>query len=189
MDKDRLHDIIFYGFCEISNSWYILNDCEIYIGRFPFPKTKITKEGYLLFIIGAYYSELYILRERLNSYTIKISRAFKKRGFPFNDEILKDMVTEPLKDVLGVRAHHIHKGRIEVNELGRLSMLASIIKQSSDKKFKGIANLYYKLDYRKTRKEWKKLIIKNNIEVKKLLDAYFNELYPMVFNSDIELLD
>lgn len=185
IEEKHPHMILFYGFNEIANSYYVLKDCEIYIRRFPFSKTGITKECYFQFIIGAYYSEIYILKERLESYSTKIQRIFNKAGLPFDDKSLKRIYYKYLKGVLKVRRQHIHENRIEVNEIERLRALNFLIqKVDGEEPFNRFAKIIYNMDYKKIRKEWTILFKNNNNEIKKMLDLYFDLLYPMVFNPD-----
>jgi hypothetical protein len=59
---------LFAGFNEISHSYDTLLDIEVYVARFPYANTRITRSGHLRFIIEAYLHESYTLGERLKTY-------------------------------------------------------------------------------------------------------------------------
>jgi len=65
---------LFAGFNEISHSYDTLLDIEVYVARFPYANTRITRSGHLRFIIEAYLHESYTLVERLNDYRLKAGR-------------------------------------------------------------------------------------------------------------------
>ena len=70
----KLHD----GFSEISDSYYCLLEIEIYIGRFPYRNTSISKTRHLAYHMENYLNEIYILRERLNNHFTTIGRLYRK---------------------------------------------------------------------------------------------------------------
>src|SRR5207253_897042 len=67
---------LFYGFTEIAGSLDTLEDIEVFIGRFPFRGTRITKERYLQFHVECHLAEIYLLRERLRSYLTLLERQY-----------------------------------------------------------------------------------------------------------------
>ena len=66
------HDIFFsklmVGFNEIYDSYSSLLDIQVYIDRFPYCKTRVSKTRYIAYHMENYFNEVYILKERLNAY-------------------------------------------------------------------------------------------------------------------------
>src|SRR5437762_800785 len=76
--RDRAASSIFRGFVEIANAAETLHDMRIYVRRFPFGGTSISRSKYLRFIIESYLHESYILTQRLLAYPEKIRRVLAR---------------------------------------------------------------------------------------------------------------
>jgi len=83
---------VFRGYIEICNSYNCLKDIQVYIGRFPYNDTSISKVAYLIYHIVNYMNEVYVLKERLSAYLTKIGRLYKNDQR--HNEILK--LTKPI---------------------------------------------------------------------------------------------
>ena len=180
---------VFKGFTEISDTFNCLKDIEIYIGRFPYSGTKISKTRHLQYNFENYLHEIYILKERLIKYLTTVGRLYKKDLR--HQEVLK--ATKPifkiasgtLSQVTNVRSSHVHQRRYDDENFQRLSTF-ELLKNNSKED-----NLYsesYDMEYRVTRKKLKNTILKNNKEIKLLLNEYFKRLYPVLFDCEKELL-
>ena len=174
------------GFREIANSYYCLLDIEIYIGRFPYNKTGISKTRHLSYHMENYLNEIYILRERLNAYLKKIGRLYK--GDPSHETILKKieplfaLVNKSLKDIIDTRCSHVHKIRFHSEDLDRLSsleLLSTLLSTHGNNELTFIKN-FFNLEYRTIRRKFKIVIKNNNKQIKILLDACFDVLYEIV---------
>src|SRR5258708_3000792 len=69
---------VFYGMAEILKSLETLEDIAFFIGRFPFQNTRISKERYLQFHVESYFSEVFLLQERLTKYLTLLERQYKR---------------------------------------------------------------------------------------------------------------
>jgi hypothetical protein len=182
------HDIFFsklmVGFNEIYNSYSSLLDIQVYIGRFPYSKTRVSKTRYIAYHMENYFNEVYILKERLNAYCTIIARLYK------NDQTLKDLTTiinslseyvqKSLKGITDVRGKHIHSNRLKDENLDRLNTLELI--NHGPKRIPAMKYLYASV-YRDTRKKFCLSIKQNNEAIKKILDEYFDVLYKVVTND------
>ena len=68
---------LFKGFSEIHTAVECLKNIEIYIRRFPFKNTRVSKLDYLKYNIENYLNEIYVLKERMISYSKTVARAYK----------------------------------------------------------------------------------------------------------------
>ena len=73
---------VWVGFTDIDESFRFLNEIPLYLLRFP-PNTP-SKSRYLHSIITYYLNEVYILSERLEAYTTKLSRLYKTNSYQKN---------------------------------------------------------------------------------------------------------
>lgn len=182
---------IFSGYSEISSSLRTLEDIEVYINSFPYRNKKITKLRNLSYHIENYFSELYILRERLNAYLSKISKSFKKdkkrqsivsitKSFLI---ITERVFSEPTK----TRGRHIHETRFQDNEIRRLESL-ELLKLVNDGKLKRIISSYFKFDYLLLKKNWKQNIKTMNGSFRQFLDLFGDLLIAHLFDEKNHLI-
>ena len=174
----------FGGFLEIMHCYDKLLDIEIYISRFPYAKTRVTRPGHLRFVVEAYLNESYTLVERLRAYPKMICRRLGKRNkkLDFNGACKRAevMVTTSLQNLTKARGAHVHQRQFSTPDLERLELYDFLRTQGGD----GYYQLVGQFTYREVRKNWLKIIKTNNAELVKLLDAYFLELHPLVFSPD-----
>lgn len=174
---------IFRGYTEISTSYETLLLIEKFIKINPPDFEGINYSNYLNYHIHNYLQEMYILKERLNSYATIIQRRYSK---VIDKEFLKSIMSslfEIIKHSLhgitgegksGVRNIHVHLERFSDEEMKWLSgttFLAEFhdeFKIESDKAYENAKN------------KWHCLIQNNNAEVLKLLDTYFNALFHIM---------
>jgi hypothetical protein len=173
---------ILNGFREIADSYYCLLDIEIYIGRFPYSKTRISKTRHLSYHMENYLNEIYILKERLKSYFTKVGRLY--RNDPDHKKVLQKtkplftLVNASLKGIIQTRGSHVHSTRFYDNDLDRLSSQEFLSDHGNDELVL-IKNLF-KFEYKIVRRRFKKTIKDNNKQIKILLDACFDVLYTIV---------
>jgi hypothetical protein len=176
------------GFREIHNSYYSLLDIEVYIGRFPYGKTSVSKTRYLAYHMENYLNEVYILKERLNFYCTTVGRMYR------NDQTLKnvketmktlsDCVQKVLKGTTDARGTHVHKNRFTDEDLDRLSSLELANHGPNDIP---ILKIMYESHYKKTRKKYSLAIKQSNKEIKDLLDGCFEVLYGVVADENRQI--
>lgn len=72
---------VFDGFVEITKSLETLEDIRFLVKRFPYRNTRVTEERYLQLLAETYLSEIYVLRERLKAYIVRVERESKRGRF------------------------------------------------------------------------------------------------------------
>jgi len=186
---DHFFSLLYNGFREISDSYYSLLDIETYIGRFPYSKTKISKVRHMSYHIECYLNEVYILKERLKAYITKVGRLY--RNDPKHSDVLKKtrvlfpLINGAFDNIVKARGFHVHKSRFKDDDLDRISSL-EFFAQHGGEELRLLRNLF-KLDYRIIKKKYKKTLVNNNKEIRKLLDACFDILYEVVTLQDGKL--
>lgn len=180
---------IFDGFSEIHSSYEALTDIEIYINRFPFAETSVTKPRYLRYHVENYFNEMYLLKKRLLAFLTITGRSFRKD--PRYSVVLAvtrplfKIVSDSLEKVVDIRGRHVHQKRYSDSQIDRLELMDLLSK--STKKDDGLAAAlkpFYQFEYRKIRSEWKAQIKRNNETVNKLLMIYSDNLHPILFSPE-----
>lgn len=182
---------IFNGYSEISSSIHTLEDIEVYINSFPYRNKRITKLRNLSYHIENYFSELYILKERLKVYLKQIGRSFK------NDEKHKTIssittsfltiVDHVFLETTKERGRHIHVARFQDNEIKRLESL-ELLKLVNDGELKRMISPYLKFDYLLLRKKWKQKIKTMNRSFQQFIDVYGDLLIAHLFDEKKHLI-
>lgn len=187
-EKTKFFGKIFQGFLEIQASVSTLYDIEIYISSFPYHNKQITKPRHLRYHLENYYSELYLLKERLIAFLTKIRRFYKQDSR--HQSILRmtrptfSFVSSSLKGILETRRIHVHVARFSDKDLDRLESMnlyhtAGFDSSGADRLFDN----FYKSTYRSIRSKWKKVLKNNNAELLKLLDIYSKVLIRILFDE------
>lgn len=183
--RDYFMAEVFRGFSEIDESFRTLEDIAFYIRRFPFPDTKVTKERYLQFHVECYYSEVYVLRERLTTYLKVISRRLKRSpsiaSLQETCQRLEAISTEALRGVTDVRSHHVHRSRMSDSAINRMKMV-SLLMLSPDPKMRQAMQNYHRELHREAKRQWSRTMKSNNEAIGKLLDIFFGTLEPLLFD-------
>ena len=182
---DEIFLKLFYGFREISDSYYSLIDIETYIGRFPYGNSEISRTRYLGYQMENFLHEAYILKERLRSYLASIVRLYKKdskhQELLNAKEILLPIIEGVFSRIKDVRGVHVHQRRFSDEDLEQLKTL-EFLEKIGDKELSKIRDIF-KIVYRTTRKKYKLTIKKNNKKIKDFLDMYFDRLSPIIGNK------
>ena len=173
---------LYYGWREVNDSYFCLLDIEIYIGRFPYGNTRISKIRHLTYHMENYLNELYILKERLNTYFTKIDRLYRKNKdqdlIKNKIKLLFSTVKNAIGDGIKTRSSHVHQERFHDSDLERLSS-QELLSNYNDKNLKFITDTF-KIEYQIVRRRFKQTIVDNNKTIKQLLDGCFGVLYTIV---------
>jgi hypothetical protein len=185
--EERFSADAFSGFVEIGETVERLQDLHVYIRRFPFSGTRITRERYLRVHIEAYFQELYILRERLLSYGKRITRAYRsgpaKNSASIAGQRLEELVLQSMAQVIAVHSRHVHESRFDETRLRNLGGIELIARNSPDP----IWAPFVKQQYEIVRHHWSRWAKEMNQAVELLLDQYFAILYPVLFEGPSKL--
>lgn len=177
--------MIFKGFTDICETIETIDMLLILVELNPPRSKRISIDLYFKHIIASYLSEVYILKERLNSYATKTSRMYAKVD-PSLDvkkdfEKLYSSIKDSLEGINNTRNSHVHSERHSDQDLNWLSSLKLV--SDSDDSFK--ENLGYQ--YKKLKIKWKKQISDNNEVMVKLLTTYFDTIFKLI-SVDGEIL-
>jgi hypothetical protein len=107
---------IWHGFLEICSSLKTLQDIEVYIRRFPYAKTPITRPRHLRYHIESHFNEVYILRERLKTFLTMVERLYRKNSC-YDDvrrttKLLSKLVTDILESVTNTHMSGLKQQRV-----------------------------------------------------------------------------
>jgi len=164
--RDLFFVKLFHGSVEISKSFEMLDDILFYIRRFPFQKTRITPERYLRFHVEAWFTELYVLQQRLTSYPKIVERQYKSDShfstIQARCRTLCDSITEILKNFPDLRGQHVHTTRLNDDDINRLDTLTLFLTYHPDDDIKSFMHLYHRHEYLKVRRTWKDRVDANN---------------------------
>lgn len=178
---DILFSKLFDGFTEIHKSYNSLLDIEIYLSKFPYPKTRVSKTRYLAYHMENYLNEVYIFKERLSSYCTVIGRLYRNhpalKDVKTTMKTISEVVQNSLKGVVETRGTHVHRNRFTDEKLDRLTSL-ELVNYGPNKI--PLLKVLYDSAYRETRKGYGVTIKRNNEEIRKVLDACFEVIYRVV---------
>lgn len=188
--KEKFLSILFDGLVEISESRYNLRDSELYINRFPYRKTRISRARYICYVKTNYFNELYILKERLNAYITKIIRAYKKDENRYSHVFtyinpLYQIVSQSLDPICKVRGKHIHLSRYKDRNLLKLEGFEVLT--DGDKTNEILPSLFEQ-EFKKIRITEKRRIIQTNKNLTDTLNVYFHGIYSAIFDSNSNLI-
>jgi len=163
-----------------------MRNIKYYIGHFPYSEDKVAKHRHLQFHIEAFLQEIYILQVRLVQLATFIERKHKKD--PRHPRIkaacpvLQDYVVKATKDMVAVRGSHVHKWRYSDNQLERLSGI-SFYTMMPNEMIQKTFKWYYESEYRKIRKQRRAWVAKAIEDSQMLVDAYFDQVFKLVFDG------
>ena len=173
---------LYRGLIEVHTSLESLKAFEVYISRFPYSKTTISRSQYLRFIIESYLHEFYILKERTNAYLTTVVRAYRSDYrhsiYVSKTKPLFKAIPNIFDNLLKARGGHVHQSRYTDNDLDKLDALELYKTLGTD-----LDNVFYILSedhYKEIRKKWKGIITSNNESVDKVCDLIFGVLYTIV---------
>jgi len=179
--QEGIEFIIFNGFSEISDSIKTLKLIEKFIKINPPEENEINYSNYLTYHVHNYLQEMYIIKERLTTYSTKIKRSYNK---VIDNNILKDTIESLMKIILealnsitgsdGARNKHVHAEKFKDEELNWLSSTTFL------SNFHDEFTIQSKLAYIKAKDKWSRTVENNNYELDKLIDIFFNTIYAVI---------
>jgi len=177
--------IIFNGFSEISDSIKTLKLIETFIKINPPKENGINYSNYLTYHVHNYLQEMYILKERLTTYSKNIERSYSK---VIDNNMFKDIVESVMKSILdalngitgshGARNKHVHSEKFKDEELNLLSSTTFLADFHDEFKIKS------EHAYLSAKDKWSTTVQNNNHELNKLIDIFFNTIYTVISVDD-----
>ena len=177
---------LFSGFIEIHESLERLRSFKVYISRYPYSGTKITKGQYLRYTLENYLHEFYILKERVKSYINTIDRLYKKdvRYSKISSELkpLAKVISAVFDDLLKARGIHVHQNRYTDSDIDRLGTLEFFAQNAKD--IMPEMDILYEIHYKEMRRKWKETISLRNNYLEKALNIIFEKIYSVIFTKN-----
>lgn len=176
--KHKPFNTIFYGFTEITNTFDALKLSEVLVSVAPPRSSRINNDEYIKYLINTYLQDVYILKERLNTYATKLKRMHERSGRRYlvqeHIDPLFEFVKTSLDGLVNTRGSHVHANRYSDDELDNVAQMALISKYNPEYEF------HYKFSYKKAQRTWASRIRSNNEATEKLLDRYFESIIKVV---------
>lgn len=161
---------------EIERAADSIRDITVFIRRFPYSGTGVSRVRYLRHNIESYLQDVYILRERLNSFLPVLKKKFRfaPQAGDISDRLdgLHQFVESTMKSMLAARSYHVHEYRYNEPDLDRLDTLELLVESSPEQVFDG----YYQAEYRRIRRRWAATISASVESMDAILDGYFDML-------------
>ena len=171
-------DILYHNFYDIMETYEALELSAVLLSVNGPRSNKVSEDKYCRYVINTYLQDMYILKERLNSYATKIKRVHNNLGRTQIVDILIepvfDVVTQSFKGIVDIRGGHVHQRRYTDQTLDDASLFSSTAK--SDPSYSPVSKVSIQI----LKEEWGERISDNNIKVKELLNYYFACLYSVV---------
>jgi len=166
-------------FTDIFSTYLCLTNIEVYISRFPYSKTVVSRSDYLQYHYNSYLNEINIIEKRLMKYIKKVQRTYKT--YPNIKAItisLEKDVKSAFKPIVDIRNNHTHSERFRHDKLSSLRFFETI--RDADHLFES----QYMRKFREARSELKKQIARNNNKLKIVLNHIFKNLDTIVFDKN-----
>ena len=176
---------IFHSHSEIVKSLEMLRNIPFYISRFPYSKTRITREEYMRFHVEAFFNEIYIFKERLEKYCKTIERQFKSDpSTPNAKQQISEATTtaiSALSELIKKRGAHVHEKRLDESNIDRIGTL-ELLWRNSEGAFYEITHYNYKKEVRRIKKIWKENMEEIITQLEEILNNISSIIYPIIFN-------
>jgi len=174
---------------EIYGMYESLLDSEVYICRFPYSKTRITKSRHLQHVFANYLNNVYILKERLKNFLKLLEDVYAVNEQRKNVK----RITQPLftsnsrffDDFVSVRGIHVHTESYSDSELDRLGVIENFVSDGRlELETRQHWKTYFETQFKNIRKEKTEVISTNNKNVQNLLEDFFTKIYSIVIDED-----
>lgn len=176
---------------EIDMSIRTLEDTELYVRRFPYGDTDLSKTRHLRRHIDKYIEEMYILQERLVEMVNAIDDMYDDGQLEKEEEaalsVAKEVAKNTLQPVAGfeVRGEHVHEKRYTPADIQKLTDMEHMARiMEDDKMVSGILLEQRDEKYKEVRAEWAERIRRETAKINKMLDQYFGILRNVLFDED-----
>ena len=184
--------LIISGTSEIQEVYESLLDVEIYIRRFPYKGTRVTKPRYLRYIIENYLNQVYVLKQRLKIFLKDIEKLYargdRRKEVRSITQPLYTFLKNSLNDVVTVRGSSVHEKNFNNNDLKQLISLDFSVRAIDDLSTKAEFTDFYNTQYGRIRLKWIKNIKDLNKKLDNLLNDYYRNLNKVVFDNNDELI-
>jgi hypothetical protein len=181
---------LFWVFTEIHGCVERLKDCEIYVHRFPFGRSRVTRPAYLQFVVEGHLHEIYLLRERLEILAKTVARLFKRdksaKQIAKVADILVKFVTQSLSGFTNVRGAHVHQWRYTHQDIERLNLIATLRKAKRSPFSRPLLPLE-RIAIEETHARLRKQAKTWNQRVSHVMEKFFKHLNPVILDGNKEM--
>lgn len=154
--------------------------------RKPAALSDVSDDQYLRYHVAAFLEEIYILQERLETFCARVSRLYSKSNG--GDRIGKSLAAHTksaisaLKSATGARHGHVHTARLTDEGFEDLKVLAAAAQ--FDRGSIAGAEVHFlaaaKSKYREEKRRWTKMLIEAEVQCRKLVDDYFDDVCALI---------
>lgn len=186
--------VISMGAFEIFNTYESILDAEIYIRKFPYSRTRISKSRHLKSVIISHLHNIFILKERMVRYLKVLRKRYGKKSSAdgkFTLEItklLENYTKDSFSHLNSTRNIHVHVEEFYDAGLEQLSLLENFINNNPTVSSLDEFREYYDFEFNMIRKKKIEEIKKINADVEGTLDMFFGLIYPIVFDESDNLI-
>jgi hypothetical protein len=186
--SERVPVLLFYSLCEIKTAAQNLSDTEIYIRRFPYRDTPITRIRYLRYIFVNYLNEVYLLKQRLKAFLQLVEELYAsgvhRKDIRKVTQPLFSYISQVFENLVDARSSHIHKEYYSDRQLEKLEILELTTGNYDLNQNRLIWPGYFQWQYREIRKQKVRQVREINEAIRDILNAFFSKLYPIVFDEN-----
>jgi hypothetical protein len=179
----RAIDTMLGGYFQIKFSLNAIALARRYINANPPRARAVSNDEYLRYHTYAYIQEIYILRERVTRYLVKIGRAYKNAGsdtdLPALTAALAVSVGQALSPMTKVRGAHVHEERYDDGLLRRLTGLSLLSRDT-----RGLAKMRRDA-YQKSRRYWIARLRREDLTLRKTIEEAFKDLRAALASSGV----
>jgi hypothetical protein len=116
---------------EIRASYDGLLDAAAFLRRYPYkPQHRITQERFVRYHVEHFYQEIYILRERLYTFSKWLQRAYRNTPqaavVGAVSTVIPKLFNEHTEHLTRVRGRHVHETRVDDAELRQMTLLEAV---------------------------------------------------------------
>lgn len=177
---------LFRHFIEVHSCIERMKDFDTYFHRFPFARTRVTRQAYLQLILEAHLNEIYLLRERLVAFAKFMGKAFRndvesKRYIAYS-KALEKFAVDSLAPFTSARGSHTHQYRYSHDDVDRLGLI-SILQIAPDPSFKATMRALKREAAAESQSRLRAQARQWNARVAKIIDEYFKALMPLLFDE------
>ncbi|WP_342049890.1 MULTISPECIES: hypothetical protein [unclassified Cupriavidus] len=177
--EEELFMRYFKAFNEVSNTLDVIEDMKIYVSRFPFGRTRISRERYLSLQISTYLNEIYILKTRLISFARLIKDTNKlSANRPVIDSAMGPMfsyIADSFRGIEDTRGSHVHTARYHDDDILRIATFEML------SKYTDWGEDHLNEAYKFARRKWLKTIATNQIAIDGVIDTFFLAAWRCIY--------
>jgi hypothetical protein len=175
----------FWEVVEIHATLDRLDQILTYLSHYPGNKAfrGRSEADWLRYHIEFYLQEIYVLRERLRRFLKKVEKAAvdaRDKSGVSATRVLKTGVELSLKNVVFIRAGHVHHYRFDDEELKKLDGIVLI---TNIRQF-GVFRPLRELQYQKTMVKFRQQLRRNNREIRKLCVRVFEDTTKILVRNE-----